>query len=760
MTTYHQAGARTSGSNSLSGFSGSVFGRSEQHPQYPWNSRANVQPAISRVHEPQPPPPLPKAQEHSSRPNILVYIPPPPPPPPSNYKELGAKGSHSDSSSATKSTQKSSLSSSLKRSHSDISSSAVESRAQQPKDSVALKLPSSQNDSTVTKSGRSDAPRSTLESKSQPSGKSNSTKKLKWEPPPTKKPPPSCDLDASIDAINSLAGLQGRWQAANKVKLQSKRTRSRSRSKRQRSRGQQSSNDEVEILSPNEVAEESKSSEQVWIDVDHGEVANPQSSKEVVDLTDNKVFPPLDLKPPTKKMEFLSNSVSSGKLEDMTSSQLSSYASALENALDHTTVQANSSDGEEMEISSDEDETEEDSSRADNEEDLLDTLYTDLQTPPRLSHLRSQADEGSLSDSQNGNSQNDNAGVFSKANGESGDANAAKNSADRSDIDVAVPVADEPVEDDAVSNERKKHALRIAELKAKRRLLQLRMAKQKRAQEVKDKKEPNGSLADSLELLAARNPPPRSRSTSPMPSRESSPEKRSKKAIPDISAIRNIGGLVIEDVSLLGTDEELRFLDSVYEEEPDYSETETSDTLNSAQGVGFVKKALVGFHEEQGQATDESRKAELMQQLQQAKLRLEAKKKALKERKGQSIPENVETSSKRSVEIDEAESQSKLEELRRRQQELRQKNEINQLKNMVHSQRDLLSKQGRELTEVSAQLQTSVDSVNSKRQLLDECEKRIADMKNRKQIIERMVRRTTEQLVQTRKALNEMKKSD
>lgn len=286
------------------------------------------------------------------------------------------------------------------------------------------------------------------------------------------------------------------------------------------------------------------------------------------------------------------------------------------------------------------------------------------------------------------------------------------------------------------------------------------MAKQKRAQEVKDKKEPNGSLADSLELLAARNPPPRSRSTSPMPSRESSPEKRSKKAIPDISAIRNIGGLVIEDVSLLGTDEELRFLDSVYEEEPDYSETETSDTLNSAQGVGFVKKALVGFHEEQGQATDESRKAELMQQLQQAKLRLEAKKKALKERKGQSIPENVETSSKRSVEIDEAESQSKLEELRRRQQELRQKNEINQLKNMVHSQRDLLSKQGRELTEVSAQLQTSVDSVNSKRQLLDECEKRIADMKNRKQIIERMVRRTTEQLVQTRKALNEMKKSD
>ena len=78
---------------------------------------------------------------------------------------------------------------------------------------------------------------------------------------------------------------------------------------------------------------------------------------------------------------------------------------------------------------------------------------------------------------------------------------------------------------------------------------------------------------------------------------------------------------------------------------------------------------------------------------------------------------------------------------------------------MVHSQRDLLSKQGRELTEVSAQLQTSVDNVNSKRQLLDECEKRIADMKNRKLIIERMVRRTTEQLVQTRKALNEMKKS-
>ena len=286
------------------------------------------------------------------------------------------------------------------------------------------------------------------------------------------------------------------------------------------------------------------------------------------------------------------------------------------------------------------------------------------------------------------------------------------------------------------------------------------MAKQKRAQEVKDKKElPEGDLADSLELLTARNPPPRSRSTSPMPSRESSPEKRSKEAIPDISAIRNVARLVIEDVILLGTDEELRFLDSVYEEAPDHSETETSDTLNSAQGDGVVKNALVGFHEEQGQATDEARKAELMQQLQQAKLRLEAKKKQLMERKGQPMPVNVETSSKRSLEIDQAESISKLEELRRRQQELRQKNEINQLKNMVHSQRDLLSKQGRELTDVSAQLQTSIDNVNSKRQLLDECEKRIADMKNRKQIIERMVRRTTEQLVQTRKALNEMKKT-
>ena len=297
----------------------------------------------------------------------------------------------------------------------------------------------------------------------------------------------------------------------------------------------------------------------------------------------------------------------------------------------------------------------------------------------------------------------------------------------------------------------------FSELKAKKRLLRLRMAKQKRAQEVKDKKEPpKGPLADSLELLTAQNSPSRSRSTSPMPSRESSPAKRS---LPDISALRNVDRLVIEDITLFGTDEELRFVDSVYDDDPDCSETETSDTQSSAQGVDFVKKALVGFHEEQSPAIDESRKAELMQQLQQAKLRLEAKKKALKERKEQSIPENAETRSKPSLEIVEAESRSKLEELRRRQQELRQKNEINQLKNMVNSQRDLLSKQGRELTEVSAQLQTSVDNVNSKQQLLDECEKRIADMKNRKLIIERMVRRTTEQLVQTRKALNEMKKS-
>ena len=456
MTTYHQAtaGAQTSGPNNLSGFPGSVsFGRgSDQPPQYAWNSRAHVQSSVGRAHEPQPPPPLPKYQEHSSR-NLLVYIPPPPPPPPSNYRDLGVRKSHSDisSSSAATSIQQPGLSSSLKRSHSDISSSAIESRAQQPKDS---KLPSSDKDATVTRSRRSDAPSSALESKAQPSRKSNSTKKLKWEPPPTKKPPPS-SLDASIDAINSLAGLQGRWQAANKVKLQSKKARSRTRPKRQQPKGQQSLDDEVQILAPNE----SKSSEQVWIDVDHGEVANPQFPKEVIDLTDDKEFPPLDVKPPTKYADILSNSVSSGQLEDMATSQLSSYASALENALDHTTAHANSSDGEEMEISSDEDEVKEDSSsRAENEEDLLDTLYTDLQTPPRLSLLRSQVDEGSVSDSQNGNTRNENAGAFFATGA---DANAATNLADRCES-MAAPVADEPIEDDAVSNERKKHALRIA----------------------------------------------------------------------------------------------------------------------------------------------------------------------------------------------------------------------------------------------------------------------------------------------------------
>ena len=93
-----------------------------------------------------------------------------------------------------------------------------------------------------------------------------------------------------------------------------------------------------------------------------------------------------------------------------------------------------------------------------------------------------------------------------------------------------------------------------------------------------------------------------------------------------------------------------------------------------------------------------------------------------------------------------------MEQLRNRQKELKQKNDIANLRNLIHRQRDLLQAQGKELTESSTQLQQCVDGIKTKQELLDDSNKKLIDMNNRKRRLESMVLQATEQVVAARKA--------
>jgi hypothetical protein len=102
-----------------------------------------------------------------------------------------------------------------------------------------------------------------------------------------------------------------------------------------------------------------------------------------------------------------------------------------------------------------------------------------------------------------------------------------------------------------------------------------------------------------------------------------------------------------------------------------------------------------------------------------------------------------------------AESRSKLEWLRHRQRELKRENEIANLRNVIKRQQGLIGQVGRDLTESSTHLQSIIDEIKSKEELLEISEKKSNEMDHRKRIIEGMVLRATEQLTAARKALSE-----
>jgi hypothetical protein len=335
-------------------------------------------------------------------------------------------------------------------------------------------------------------------------------------------------------------------------------------------------------------------------------------------------------------------------------------------------------------------------------------------------------------------------------------------------------------------SEKEKRALKLAELRAKAKLARtkLRIAERKKEQ-----------LSSTRNKINASSP-------IPLPYTSSSPKKHA-----DITALRDVGSLVIKDVSRTGLTDEVRFVSSVYR-------LQEYGKKNQGQDSTYIIAQPVPLTSEDKQKKSKSL---LGQQLQLARLQLEIKKKEIEKRElvkkiksnsagsvnsASKQPEKSETdgsaeqrvnatqskeqrsevggkgvlianqlkfetngaeggddlkqnSSELSALVGGAESRSKLEWLRHRQRELKRENEIANLRNVIKRQQGLIGQVGRDLTESSTHLQSIIDEIKSKEELLEISEKKSNEMDHRKRIIEGMVLRATEQLTAARKALSE-----
>lgn len=326
-----------------------------------------------------------------------------------------------------------------------------------------------------------------------------------------------------------------------------------------------------------------------------------------------------------------------------------------------------------------------------------------------------------------------------------------------------------------VRHEKEKRALKLAELKAKAKLAnaKLRMAIQRKAL--------GNTAKDAKTSLAAtangRSTPTYTATTHQTKRPWHASTSNSSSGLRDISAMLSIHSLSIPDVSLTGSYEMVRFIDSVYDlssEDDDSSWYEEED-----------KEVEVALPNNESQKKSHQ---SLKQQLQLAKLRLEIKRKEQllleKKRNTLVIEQTTDSSSLQSatclvnisedcndsmegkskpidkgsdLTISTQEKTARLEQLKRRQKELKQKNEVSNLKNLINRQRQLLRTQGQELTASSAQLESVVSDITSKQNLLDESKKRQEEMSHRKKIMEGMMLRATEKLMTARKALGHHK---
>ena len=539
--------------------------------------------------------------------------------------------------------------------------------------------------------------------------------------------------DNAIDAIDALSTLESRWNVPQKKK----KTR---RKRRRKKKGTPTNSDQTNL--------DAEDMHNVWIDVeDIVKIINPsqsmkqemivKSSDKTLGGADTMDFPPLKSETNEEEEKTSTSSQTTERdLNAMDTSELKSYADVLSKALGSASKHPSSYDDDsEMDISEEEENSDE--------------------TPGPEIVTRSSPEDVCV-----------------------------ETTTDQSA--VAKGTADE---DDA-KREKERRALKLAELKAKAKLAnaKLRMALQRKAL--------GNTPKDATTSIVANSNGRRTPTYNVASHQTKKPWHLSAANVPalrDISALRNIKTLIIPDVSGTGPDEMVRFIDSVY----NLSSSEDDDSSENVEEEEEVENILLEDPSDTKVVlpTNESQKKSqsLKQQLQLAKLRLEIKRKEqlLLEKKRKMPVVAVATDSKLSsnnvssaidvmhapeedyndrnegkanpinsepdVKISSEEKREKLEKLRQRQKELKQKNEVSNLKNLVNRQRQLLRSQGQELTDSSAQLEDVVRDITLKQALLEESSKRLEEMNHRKKIMEGMMLRATEKLMEARKALGQHK---
>mmetsp|Transcript_19831 Transcript_19831/g.39691 ORF Transcript_19831/g.39691 Transcript_19831/m.39691 type:complete len:733 (+) Transcript_19831:36-2234(+) len=526
------------------------------------------------------------------------------------------------------------------------------------------------------------------------------------EPEPKLMKEENNSTDGAIDAINALSTLESRWKVPQKKK--------KTRRKRKRKKGNNTSNcAQINI--------DADKMHNVWIDVeDVVKIINPsgsvkqekiEDSGKTLDGANAKDFPPL--KSETKEEEEKTKSTSTGDserdLNAMDTSDLKSYADVLSKALGRGSKNPSSNeDDSEMDISEEEEE--------ESSDDTPGPETVDRSSPDDIVSEETATDQSA----------------------------AAKDKADEEDA----------------KREKEKRALKLAELKAKAKLAnaKLRMALQRKAMG----NTPKDAKASVVATASGRSTPTYNAATHQTKRPWHTPASNVS-ALRDISALRNINKLIIPEVSRIGPDEMVRFIDSVYDlsSSEDYEHSDDDEEEEDKDLSADSPEAEVALPNNESQKKSHQ---SLKQQLQLAKLRLEIKRKEqvlLEKKRKMPVVAVAATDSKLpsvpSTTISSEEKREKLEQLRRRQKELKQKNEVSNLKNLINRQRHLLRTQGQELTESSTQLESVVSDIVSKQTLLNESNKRLEELNHRKKIMEGMMLRATEKLMTARKALGQHK---
>jgi len=585
--------------------------------------------------------------------------------------------------------------------------------------------------------------------------------------------------DNPLNAINALSKLENKWSGSGGAKGEEVMTKSNKRAENRRRRriaqnntkngcigGSSSSNHSVEFRD----LEEKLGAK---IDVEDGPSSKKQKSDggkefdlvsdrvEVIDLVSNpNNFPPLASKPPGVALEKNSALQPTSVPGNGTADQTSTIQYGL----------SIGDDDEEMDISDEEKEAV-DNSKANGEKQQKPDKAVDLTENNVADLIGAALDSHTLS---------------------------------KVASDTAVQQTPEQRGLDQI--EKEKHALKLAELKAKAKLARakLRIAEKKKARGIV---QGHGSSQNNDRIASTSHRPV---STSPpLPLR-----------VRDIT----VGSLVICDVAVTGPPDEVRFVESVYrltsrDEQDPVQITKINSISNQLAPASITVPLSVGM------SRSEEKRIKLKQQLQLARLQLETKKKELLKRKalspateekakpnqhtptlstvrdGNQHPKEqnkirdgnctVEQQELDTVSVSEANelntqgdvsnknknneaaaandalledtTHAKLERLRHRQKELKQKNDVansttsrsSQLQNLIHRQQDLLRVQGQELSESTMQFQSCVDAITSKQNLLKESDQRLMEMHHRKRIVDGMVIRATEQLILARKVLRE-----